>query len=386
MNNVLTKEEPDSLLGITSLYRLLPPPQLEQVKPPLQLPDTTRFLDEIGELEDAFNRGRLRPHLKWASRRVTGVYRKLLSTPEARNPLRATAFRACKSIFERDIRPPTAIFDAESLRTAVAFGELTPLAWRSQEIQVQVHQAALLRCWGIGYRFKQEELNRSLERTILNGAMGRLLQNIDSLRAITHGEGRFLASRLMENTDDGSDFEQAMMLIINASEPVARRATVYEDLLEKTDVRVKYLWLRRMNGARVQVTKVVYPDWLKQKVAKIPDPDEIVLLSPLTLAQYVTNNMSLLDADFWDSLGARPACEEELAICIRNIVEQNLTFNHPLGLLGAVPSPVHKLIDQFMRHGALQTTKCLRTREAASGCRPRLHQVPPDAAAKAAAA
>ena len=37
----------------------------------------------------------------------------------------------------------------------------------------------------------------------------------------------------MENTDDGSDFEQAMMLIINASEPVARRATVYEDLLEK---------------------------------------------------------------------------------------------------------------------------------------------------------
>jgi hypothetical protein len=143
MNNVLTKEEPDSLLGITSLYRLLPPPQLEQVKPALQLPDTTRFLDEIGELEEAFNRGRLRPHLKWACRRVAGVYRKVLSTPEARNPLRATAFRTCKSIFEREIRPPTTIFDAESLRTAVAFGELAPLAWRSQEIQVQVHQAAL---------------------------------------------------------------------------------------------------------------------------------------------------------------------------------------------------------------------------------------------------
>src|SRR5208282_1929952 len=155
MNSVLTKEEPDSLLGITSLYRLLPPPQLEQVKPPLQLPDTTRFLDEIGELEEAFNRGRLRPHLKWASRRAAGVYRKVLSTPEARNPLRATAFRTCKSIFEREIRPPTTIFDAESLRTAVAFGELAPLAWRSQEIQIQVHQAALLRWWGIGYRFKQ---------------------------------------------------------------------------------------------------------------------------------------------------------------------------------------------------------------------------------------
>ena len=68
---------------------------------------------------------------------------------------------------------------------------------------------------------------------------------------------------------------------------MAERASLWEDLFEWTDLRVKYPGLKRNNGARIQVkligTEAVENDTINNSKRR----DFYVIVSPVGLANYI---------------------------------------------------------------------------------------------------
>jgi hypothetical protein len=76
--------------------------------------------------------------------------------------------------------------------------------------------------------------------------------------------------------------------ILNEDDRRARMAPLVEDFLEKTDFRVKYPEVKRRRGARVQVTSIIALELHETKLQAINLAEELVFLSPLSLAKFAS--------------------------------------------------------------------------------------------------
>jgi hypothetical protein len=239
----------------------------------------------------------------------------------------------------------------------------------------QVFAAAF---WGIGLELGDPADGDRLAALLVDQTRRRLASDLDALLSIM----RWLQRR--PNADvglkiipdlAGRRFEQLMIDLINEEDDLAHRAPLYEDFLQKTDLRVMLPDLGRPRGARVQVTQTIHVGKLDEKLARIRNLSEFVILSPRSLAQALGEEAggALLagpDLDhFWECLESRPASVDELATQLRSVLRGALRHarEDPRGPLAAVPAPVRVLVRTFVEREAYRTTMALRRRELREG-------------------
>jgi hypothetical protein len=238
------------------------------------------------------------------------------------------------------------------------------------------------RFWNIGFTFQTRDLCDAFAHEVVRSATRRLASELLDLQRIferfdpeTPKQGLRIVPHPKERC-----FEHLMLDILNEEDHYARVAPVFEDFLEKTDLRVKYPELKRRRGARVQVTSIIEPQRHETKLQAIKLAEEFVFLSPLSLAEFVASlqsrtliteisGASPFELDrLWDCLEAKPADVPELASELKRIMFCALTGIHdsPLGPMVRVPAPIRQLIRAFVKREAIASTTRLRKREEAN--------------------
>jgi hypothetical protein len=205
-------------------------------------------------------------------------------------------------------------------------------------------------------------------KNLLGSSVNRLVHMLRGLELIEsdfrrkHYENRhILPSRR------GADFEQLLIDVLNEHDRRARHASLVEDVLEKTDLRVHIPGVHRKRGARVQVTTMADPLLYQSKLATIDRLEEIVVLSPASIARFVNDSGKELGPfTFHDS---RTAFLKEQAIEIRKSLFATLERRHrsPKGPLATVPEYLRTVIRDFIELEAARSTDALRDREAQKG-------------------
>jgi hypothetical protein len=173
----------------------------------------------------------------------------------------------------------------------------------------------------------------------------------------------------------GRRFEQLMLDILNEHEPMARRAPLVEDFIEKTDLRIQVPDLNRRRGARIQVTQTTYPERLEQKLARIRNLKEFIILSPRSLADALDHEegMELLSpadlSHFWSSFSRPPMTVDEMAAGIKRIFRKAMDRcdEDPRGPIAFVPEPLRRLVVAYVTAEAYRSTSELRERESRQG-------------------
>jgi hypothetical protein len=121
----------------------------------------------------------------------------------------------------------------------------------------------------------------------------------------------------------------------------------------------------------VQVTSILDPHELRAKIDKIFHAEEIVILSPLTMAEAigradVSEVLSATERDaFWRCLPGRPASDHELARELNRVFFRALTsadhqMADPRGPMALVPEAVRRFVQAFVRAESLRATHTMR--------------------------
>jgi hypothetical protein len=111
------------------------------------------------------------------------------------------------------------------------------------------------------------------------------------------------------------------------------------------------------------VTATVDPLFYQSKVASIRHIDELVVLSPATIAQHMHKT--------GDDIGPASALVAARASKLRESLEDALRrrHQHPLGPVAGVPPEIREAIRQYVDLEAVRSTKEMRLREAQDGPR-----------------
>lgn len=251
----------------------------------------------------------------------------------------------------------------------------------SGEVMLRIDQAIAVRAWGIGLEIDDQPTADAVATMLLRLAIHRVAMDLRGLEDIE----RWLARRPAAGaaSDDihivpdilGRRFEQLMLDILNEHEPMARRAPLVEDFIEKTDLRIQVPDLNRRRGARIQVTQTTFQERLEQKLARIRNLKEFIILSPRTLADALDHEegMELLspaDLDhFWSSFSRPPMTVDEMAAGIKRIFSKAMDRGDedPRGPIAFVPEPLRRLVVAYVTAEAYRSTSELRDRESRQG-------------------
>jgi hypothetical protein len=238
------------------------------------------------------------------------------------------------------------------------------------------------RFWRIGFTFETRELCDAFAQNVVRRAIGRIAGDLHGLQMILERFSQKTLRQALKIVPSIRErrFEHLILDIVNEEHLHARRATLVEDFLEKTDLRVKYAELARRHGARVQVTSTTAPEHHEAKLQAIRLVDEFVFLSPLSLARYmdslqgrpsvpeISDTSSRALGALWDCFEAKPADVPQLASELKRIMFRALTGtpDSPLGPMVRVPLPIRQLIRRFVETQAAASTGRLRKREKAN--------------------
>lgn len=243
-------------------------------------------------------------------------------------------------------------------------------------VGVRMSQVLAARSWGIGLATADDTQDRILATSVLDAVGVRAQSSFGSLRKIVAAfGGRIHELSQIQSTSGQQALERLILDILNEREPHAHHASLLEDFLEKTDLRVHVPDIGRKRGARVQVTQTINVVFLEEKLSRIRRVEEFVVVSPRTLAEYVRDELvatwAKSDAvEFWKSLPTADIGDvDELAVVLRNLLLDAMAapVRHPLGPLCAVPEPVRRLIRTYVYSEARRSTGQLRNREARIG-------------------
>jgi hypothetical protein len=249
------------------------------------------------------------------------------------------------------------------------------------EVALRIDQAIAVRAWGIGLEIDDPPTADHVATMLLRLAIHRVAMDLRGLEDIERWLGRRPAAGEASNDIHivpdilGRRFEQLMLDILNEHEPMARRAPLVEDFIEKTDLRIQVPDLNRRRGARIQVTQTTYPERLEQKLARIRNIKEFIILSPRSLADALDHEegMELLSpADlslFWSSFPRLPMTVEEMAAGLKRIFRKAMdkSDEDPRGPIAFVPEPLRRLVVAYVTAEAYRSTSELRERENRQG-------------------
>jgi hypothetical protein len=232
---------------------------------------------------------------------------------------------------------------------------------------LRADQACTARYWGIGFQFEDAADAALFEADLHRQCAVRLAQMLRDLDIVERNyHWKRSPHKILLPPRSAADFERLIIDILNEREHVARHAPLAEDILEQTDIRIRMAALQRHRGARVQVTATVDPLFYQNKVASIRHIDELVVLSPATIAQYMHAT--------GDDIGPASALVAARASKVRESLEAALRrrHEHPLGPVAAVPPEIREAVRHYVQAEAVRSTNEMRLREAHDGPRRRV--------------
>jgi hypothetical protein len=360
-----------------------------------------KICDSIVVLERAFEAGKL------PSRLTSGCFEQVLGpllyetygklTDNAPGPLhhlRVDAVRALLALLQSDL-VPTHVAHAklrmppEEASWAVELSTDSLARLRSNPVDASFDGASSAtlrfdqmldaRFWRIGFTFETRDLCDVFAQDVVRTATRRLASDLLGLQRILE---RFSPTTLTKELrivpyPRERRFEHLILDILNEDDRHARVAPLIEDFLEKTDLRVKYPGLERRRGGRVQVTSIDAPELHETKLGAIKLAEELVFLSPLSLAEFAdslqghTTASSISGTPFFalasllDCLEEMPTDVPQLASQLKRIMFRALKGapDSPLGPMVRVPLPIRQLIRLFVETHAIASTSKLRERE-----------------------
>jgi hypothetical protein len=340
-----------------------------------------RIKAKILELESAWEERRLdlaledRELLRVVGHDVRFAYEHLLASHTPRFPeFRRASIHALLDQVKAMLRAPHTWFQVQ-----VVCDEpfLIEVECEDGAALLRQNQALVSPFWGIGFEFDDPSAGDCLATRLVRRTLQRLGGDLHGLQAIQTWLKRRHAKDSPQIVPDavGRHFEQLMVDILNEEDHIANRAPLFEDFLQKTDLRVVIPDLGRPRGARVQVTQTTHAGQHDEKLSRIRNLAEFVILSPRSLAIALGEEdgarlLSGPDRDhFWECLQRPPASIEELAGALKGIFRSAIAraTDDPRGPRAAVPAPVRLLVRRFVIRDAYRTTVELRRRELREG-------------------
>lgn len=244
---------------------------------------------------------------------------------------------------------------------------------------VRLDQMLAARFWGLGFQFDDVETTNEVAREVARSTAARLGRDLRHLQKVLlrfRPSDPSLVVRMVPRPEERG-FEQLMLDVLNEERACARAAPLSEDFLEKTDLRVRYPGLARKRGGRVQVTQITDPALHRGKLDKIRWLDQFVVLSPLTLARFVDQQVHRPDDEhralhhfdldsFWRCLPDLPQDVDALAFTIKRLLLLPLRNprRHPRGPLSQVPWALRQVVRIYVKHDVFRATRALRDHEA----------------------
>jgi hypothetical protein len=229
-------------------------------------------------------------------------------------------------------------------------------------------QALSARYWGIGFDLDSDGDNNLLEEYLLYSSVHQLVSMLRDLEIVEpqFRMKKYESSHILPSRH-AADFEQLLIDVLNEHGRKAHHAPLVEDLLEKTDLRVHIESVHRKRGARVQVTAATDPLAYQSKLAAINRLEEIIILSPASIARFASDTGKELGVS--TSHFSATVLLSEQAIAIRDTLFAALNCRHksPLGPLASVPNELRSVIHEFIDQEAVRSTDALRAREGRKG-------------------
>ena len=262
--------------------------------------------DSVVELERAFEEGEL------ANALMTGCFEKTLGpdlyssyaklagdTAEPLQHIRAETVRTLLAQFKNDLIPrQIARTQAHSVaeadvpaRDADHFATVEASFDGVSATTLRIDQMLDARFWGIGFSFETPSHGNFFARLAVRTSVRRLASELRDLKKILeHLRPKTLTDEFKVLPEPANRrFEHLILDILNEDGRHAWIARLEEDFLEKTDLRVKYAGLNRSRGARVQLTLITAPELHESKLRGIRSVEELVFLSPRSLAELVNS-------------------------------------------------------------------------------------------------
>lgn len=345
-----------------------------------------KILEAVVELEETFENGgpigdtsshgpvyepRLGPFLQDAYSKLS------ISNPGPLRPLRASSVSTLLAQLEHDLSPKR-IANASVARRAFpqAEGEVNAVGALgggqiieayfgdpTSVVSLRLDQMLSARFWGIGFCFESEELNTEWIDILVRSATRRLAADLLSLEMVLGQLKNVQSVKIVPEVSERG-FEHIVLDILNEDASRARLAPLAEDILEKTDLRVSYPHIKRKRGARVQVTSITDPSLHQAKLDAIRRNEEIVFLSPLTLAWFAFEEESA--GVLKGALGVpHDHAIADVALDLKGtLLRASLSApDTPLGPLAIVPAPIRELVRRFVETRSSISTDKLRMRQ-----------------------
>jgi hypothetical protein len=312
---------------------------------------------------------------------LRAVYAKRSGNSRRALPFRTPTVVTLLERMRRLLGPPRVIGVARSRREIVAredgktrTGLVIETGPRDQAVRWRLDAIHDVRFWGIEIRPSDEDHREQVERSVWTSAVARLASDLSGVGTI---EERFadradgLPATLLAG-EEGEAFERLLIDVLNEGSLRARLSPLEEDFLEKTDARVHVPGLERRKGARIQIAMTADPTRMREKREKIRAAEELVLLSPWTMAEALTRTPQRrfsrdLVGEVLEVLGTKGAPPDVTARGIKSILVGALRDpgDDLRGPITRVPAPLRRFVQELVTREALESTAALRanTRE-----------------------
>jgi hypothetical protein len=261
-------------------------------------------------------------------------------------------------------------------------GTLPTVLGDGPPVEQRLDQIGARRFWGLGFVHEDDvDATDQLARRCVRRGIKRFARDLRDLAGMLRRPPENGAIHIPSHHD--RRFEQLMLDILVEDQPRAQTARLVEDFCQKTDLRVHYAGLARQRGARVQIKSTACPVLHAERLASIRRRDTLVILSPVTLAEFIDEQQRagiparvLSPAamrEFWRALPGEPAAIDELAFAIRAELFRALEVRceDPRGPMALVAPALRLVIRVFVEDRAFRSTGAVRRFEASHEVRRR---------------
>jgi hypothetical protein len=179
-------------------------------------------------------------------------------------------------------------------------------------------------------------------------------------------------------------FNSLLVGILNEEKEHAKMASLFEHFFEKTDIRYKHSDIKRRKGARIKVIPTSSRSIFNERISKIKNSDEMIILSPVTLASFILEKqyskigkkphekINNEIKDIFDNVFEQYIYPDDLAKDIRFYLIDAIELNN-LNSSGNifpwyfVPYSIRLLVREYTLFYGYKTTQALRVRESKYG-------------------
>jgi hypothetical protein len=342
----------------------------------LQSQSVSNLISQLEEARASGTLGSILDQIEYggSTDQIVALYREFVDQPFLKSRFRAEHVRTIIREAMWPLRKPRVIFPGTLRKcqrvnrdTGELLDEWDIVQLESSGLVLRPDQALSAHYWGIKFDLDSDENNYLLEEYVLGSSVNQLVHMLRDLELVeSHFRGKHYENVHILPSRGGADFEQLLIDVLNEHDCNAHHAPLREDLLQKTDLRVRVKSVHRRRGARVQVTTTIDPLLYQSKLATIDRLEEIVVLSPASIAQFVNDTGKELGPSFHDS---GTALLKEQAIEIQESLFASLERRHksPLGPMVSVPENLRTVIREFIELEAARSTDALRDREVQKG-------------------